>query len=68
MEIPSATFCNGKYSVLNHFCFSEFLAYYTFENKSAPDEFDDNLIENNYEKCSYPEKLKSMISRGTMRC
>ena len=26
MERPSATFCNGKYSVLNDFCYAEFLA------------------------------------------
>ena len=33
MERSSATFCNGKYSVLNDFCCPEFLAYYTLENK-----------------------------------
>ena len=52
MERPSATICNGKYSVLDDFCYSDFLAYYTLENKSSktseyqPDELDDNLIEN----------------------
>ena len=30
----SAAFCNGKYSVLNNFCYAEFLAYYTLHNKS----------------------------------
>ena len=55
---PSATFCNGKYSILHDFCYAEFLAYYTLENKSSktgeyqPDELDDNLIENNHEECS----------------
>ena len=45
MERPSATFCNGKFSVLNDFCYAEFFAYYTLENKSnqtceyQPDEF-----------------------------
>ena len=34
-ERPSATFYNGKYIVLNDFCFSEFLAYCTLENKSS---------------------------------
>ena len=33
MERASATFCNGKYSVLNDFCYAQFLAYYTLENK-----------------------------------
>ena len=27
MERPSATFCNGKYSILSNFCYAEFLAY-----------------------------------------
>ena len=34
MEKPRATFCNGKNSVLDDFCYAKFLAYYTFENKS----------------------------------
>ena len=33
-ERPAAIFCKGKYSVLHNFCFAEFLAYYTLENKS----------------------------------
>ena len=32
IERPSWTFCNGKYNVLNYFCYAEFLAYYTREN------------------------------------
>ena len=50
MERPSATFCSGKYSILDKIFYAEFLAYYTFENilsKSSeyqPDELDDNLI------------------------
>ena len=34
MELPSGTFCNGKYSVLSHFCFAEFLEFNVLENKS----------------------------------
>ena len=55
MERSRATFCNGKYSILDDFCYAELLAYYTIENKSSmtgeyqPDELDDNLIENNHE-------------------
>ena len=58
IERPSATFNNRKYSALNHFCYIEFLALYTIENKSTkafkyhPDELDDDLIENNHEECS----------------
>ena len=56
MERPSATFCNGKHSILKDFCFAEFVAYYTLENKSNktseyhPDEFDESLIENNHKE------------------
>ena len=35
MKRPSATFCNGKYSIAEDFCYAEFLAYYTLENKSS---------------------------------
>ena len=63
MERPSATFCNGKYIVLNDFSDAEFLAYYTLENKSnktceyQTDKLNDNLTENNHEECSYPQKI-----------
>ena len=49
MERPSGTFCNGKYSILDGFCYAEVLSYYTFENKPSktgeyqPDELDDHL-------------------------
>ena len=33
MERPSLTFCDGKYSTLEDFCYAEFLVYYTRENK-----------------------------------
>ena len=62
MGRPNATFFNGKYSLLNKFCHAELLASYALEKKSSkaceyqPDEFDDNLIENNHEECSYVPK------------
>ena len=68
MEKQSATFYNEKYSVLNDFCYVESWTYYTLENKSnktceyQPVELNDNLIENIYEECSYPLKIKLMIS------
>ena len=73
MERPNATFCNGKFGVLNNFCYAEFLAYYTLESKSTrtckhqPDELDDKLIENSHEECPYPKNIKLMISGETMR-
>ena len=48
MERLNATFCNGKFGVLNDFCYAEFLAYYTLESISTKtceyqtDELDDN--------------------------
>ena len=52
LERPSATFLNGKYSILDDFCYAQFLAYYTFENKSSKTgEY--QQIENNYEECPY---------------
>ena len=60
MQGPSTGFCNAKYSVLNNFCYGEFLTYYTVENKSRktckyqPEDFDDNLIEINHKERSYP--------------
>ena len=32
MERPCATFCNIEYSILQDFCYAEFLAYYTLES------------------------------------
>ena len=61
-ERASATFYYGKYSILNDFSNTEFLAYYVHINKSnktckyQPVENDDNLIENNHEECSNPTK------------
>ena len=54
VEKPIATFCNGKCTVLNDFCYAEFLAYYRLENKLSnsceyqPDKLDDSLIEKNH--------------------
>ena len=62
-----------KIQRFKQFCYAENLAYYTLENKSNktceyyPDEFDDNLIENNHEDFSYPSKIKLMITGETMR-
>ena len=73
MERKNATFCNRKYSMLDDFCYAEFLVYYTPENKSSktgkynPDELDDNLLENNHKEYFYHQMMKLLISRETMR-
>ena len=33
-EIPCIAFCNGKYMVLNDFCYEEFFAYYSLDSRS----------------------------------
>ena len=74
VERPSATFCSGKCSALNDFCYAEFLAYYTLENKSSnsceyqTNELDDSLVEKNHEESSYSKQIKLMISGERMRC
>ena len=51
-----------------------FVSISPLENKSSktgkyqPDELDYNLIENNHEECSYPKKVKLIISGETTRC
>ena len=35
MESLTGTFYSGKHSVLDNFCFTEFLEYYALENKSS---------------------------------
>ena len=74
LERASAIFCIGKFRILNDFCYAEFVAYYTLENKSnkacgyQPEELDDNLIEINHKEFSYPQTIKLMISGKTMPC
>ena len=58
MKRPSATFCNGKNSVLNNLL-RRIKAYYTLENKVSktceylPNKTYNNLIEDIHERCSY---------------
>ena len=36
IERPNVTFCHGKCSAPNDFCYAEFLAYYTLVNQIIP--------------------------------
>ena len=59
MKGPRTGFSNATDSVLNNFCYGEFLTYYTVENKSRktckyqPGDFDDNLIGINHIERTY---------------
>ena len=76
MERPSATFCNGKYIVWDHFFTRKFYIFtqLTFSLTSSKTweyqahELVDSLIENNHEIFLIPPKIKLMYSEETMRC
>ena len=72
MERPSATFCNGKCSILDDVCYAEFSAnYITLEKKSSktveyqPDELDDNMIEHQikHQRENIPMKMIQKTQR-----
>ena len=74
---PSVSFCDGKYSILDSFCFAEFTAYYSLiykpkeTNESKEYQLDllpDSLIEVNHEDLNYPKIIKLMNSNERMRC
>ena len=75
MERPDKTFKGGKYSILDSFCYAQFLAYYVLEtnptkfekNDSQPEVLDDDTscTENT---CVYPKSIPLMSSKETMRC
>ena len=68
---PSVSYCDGKYSILDSFCFAEFTAYYSLIYKPKetnegeeyqPDLRPDSLMEVNCENLNYPKIIKLMDS------
>ena len=68
---PSVSYCDGKYSILDSFCFAEFIAYYSLIYKPKetnegeeyqPDLRPDSLMEVNCENLNYPKIIKLMDS------
>ena len=68
---PSVSFCDGKYSILDSFCFAEFSAYCSLIYKPKetnegeeyqPDLLHDSLMEDNHENLNYPKIIKLMNS------
>ena len=64
---PSVSFCDGKYSIPDSFCFAEFTAYYSLRYKPKetdegeeykPDLPPDSLMEGNHEDLYYPKITK----------
>ena len=77
IDRPDQQFCSGKYSIIDSFCFAEFLAYYSLISKPKdnniaeeyqPDILPDELIEENHGLCGYPKTIKLMNSKEKMRC
>ena len=75
MDRPNASLCEGKYSVLDTFCYGEFSVFYTIDCKPnlsscvyQPYEFQDKLVENIHEECDYLKQIKLMKSQTKMRC
>ena len=74
---PSVSFCDGKYSILDSFCFAEFTAHYSliYKPKEAnegeeyqADLLPDSLTEVNHENLNYPKIIKLMSSNKRMQC
>ena len=73
---PNLSFCGGKYSVLDSFCFAGFVAHYTLyksdeinsvECEYQPDLPPDILLESNHD-CQYPKVIKLMNCNEKMKC
>ena len=77
MDRSNHAFCQRRYSMLDSFCFAEFISSYTLiykpkevdENDNyRPDALPDSLIESNDKCCNYPKIIKLMNSNDRMRC
>ena len=72
---PNLSFCGGKYSVLDSFCFAEFLRYYYLApSKSKDNDYQseilvDDLIENNHASdIHYPSSIPIMSANEKLKC
>ena len=68
IDRPNRNFANGKYSVLDSFCFAEFIAHYYLLPKNIKDSGNDNqptvlqeiILETNHMACNYPSTTVSL--------
>ena len=74
---PDSHFQNGKYAILENFCFAEFLSYYYVESKidetsnyndSQPVVLNNELVEGNHESCIYLKSVLLMSSNKKLKC
>ena len=75
IDQPNLSFCCGKYSVLDSFCFVEFLQYYHLahskskDNDYQPEILVDDLIENNHAPdIHYPSSIPIMPANEKLKC
>ena len=76
IDRPNRNFANGKYSVLDSFCFAEFIAHYYLLPKNIKDSGNDNqptvlqeiILETNHMACNYPSTIPLMNSKEKLKC
>ena len=72
IDRPNSSFLNGKYSILDRFCYAEFLAHYyvlpTISYDSQPTILEELLLEVNHNACNYPSTIPLMNSKEKLKC
>ena len=76
IDRPNKTFLGGKYSILDDFCYAQFLAHYyvvpklsnDLVNDSQPTILQESVLEGNHTVCSYPSNIHVMSSNENLKC
>ena len=73
IDRPSQTFANGKFRILDSFCYAEFLINYYIapkpvENDCQPEELIGQVIERNHSPSPYPKVIPLMSSKEKLKC
>ena len=74
IDRPNKTFLGGKCSILDDFCYAQFLAHYyvvsklseDLVNDSQPTVLQESLLESNHAVCTYPSNIPLMTSNETL--
>ena len=69
MDRPNSAFQNGRFQILDQFCFADFLAHYYHvptknsedENDNQPEIFQEVLIEENHSSCDYLSSIQLYV-------
>ena len=75
LDRPDSAFQNGRFQILDQFCFADFLAHYYIvprsenENDNQPEIFQEILIEENHSPCGYPSPIPLMsLKKEKIKC